>query len=166
MSVAARIIREARGAAGLTQDELARRARTSQSAVAAYESGSKVPTAETLDRLLQATGARIGALPLPRRSHGTAGLRTLLHERRGDILAIAARNGATNVRVFGSVARGEESPDSDVDLLVDMEPGCSLLDQVRIRRALTELLGLEVDVVTSGGLLDRDDVIIEEATPV
>lgn len=73
---------------------------------------------------------------------------------------------ATNVRVFGSVARGEERPTSDLDLLVDMRPGYSLLHQVRLRRDLKKLLGVEVDVVTSGGLLDRDIEILAEAIPV
>jgi predicted nucleotidyltransferase len=166
MSVAAKLIREARQAAGLTQAELARRSRTSQSAVAAYESAAKVPTAGTLDRLLHAAGAKIGTLPLRPKGLRRAGLRKLLHDHRDEILEVAAKNGATNVRVFGSIARGEEGYGSDVDLLVDMDPGCSLLDQVRVRRALAKLLGVEVDVVTSGGLLDRDAGILEEATPI
>lgn len=166
MGIAAKLIRQARQAAGLTQKELARRSRTSQSAVAAYESGAKVPTAETLDRLLRAAGARIGALPLRRRDRRSAGLRKLLRDHRDEILELAARNGATNVRVFGSVARGEERHGSDLDLLVDIGPGCSLLDQARLRRALIELLGVEVDLVASGGLLDRDAAILREAIPV
>jgi uncharacterized protein len=166
MSVAAEMIREARRVAGLTQSDLARRARTSQSAVAAYESAAKVPSTETLDRLLRAAGARIGILPLPREGRRTTGLRKLLHDHRGAILEVAASHRAANVRVFGSVARGEEIQGSDLDLLVDMEPGSSLLDQVRLRRALTELLGVEIDVVTTGGLLDRDEAILQEATPI
>lgn len=166
MSVAAKLIREARQAAGMTQAELARRSRTSQSAVAAYESAAKVPTAETLDRLLHAAGVRIGTQPLPRRSRRTAALRKLLHDHRHEILETAAKHGATNVRVFGSVARGEERDRSDVDLLVDMNPGYSLLDQVRLRRALNRLLGVEVDVVTSGGLLESDAAILKEAISI
>lgn len=105
-------------------------------------------------------------LPLPRRGLGAADLRKLLRDHRDEILELAASHGATNIRVFGSVARGEESHESDLDLLVDLDPGCSLLDQVRLRRALGELLGVEVDVVTSRGLLDRDAAILKEATPV
>ncbi|CAN5224246.1 hypothetical protein BH20ACT22_BH20ACT22_23540 [soil metagenome] len=166
MSIAAKLIREARLAAELTQGELARRSRTSQSAVAAYESGAKVPTSETLDRLLRATGASIGTQPLPVENRRTVVLAKLLREHRDEILDVAASNGAANVRVFGSVARSEERQGSDVDLLVDMAPGRSLLDQVRLRRALTDLLGAEVDVVTSGGLLDRDTSILKEAIPI
>lgn len=166
MSVAARLIREARQAAGLTQGELARRSFTSQSAVAAYESAAKVPTAETLDRLLRSAGVTIETRPLPRGGRRNATLQELLRERRDEILEVAAKNGAANVRVFGSVARGEEQHGSDVDLLVDMDPGCSLLDQVRLRRALIGLLGVEIDIVTSGGLLERDAGILKEAIPV
>lgn len=166
MTLSARLIKEARTAAGLTQAELARRARTSQPTVAAYESGDKVPTAGTLERLLRAAGATLSVHPAPARQR-SGRLRRLLRERRQDILDLAAEHHASNVRVFGSVARGEEASGSDIDLLVDMEPGCSLLDQVRLRRALSERLGVEVNVVTSGGLLGRDrEAIVGEAVPV
>ena len=79
----------------------------------------------------------------------------LLNAKKGEILRIAARHGARNVRVFGSVARGEARPDSDVDFLVDMEPGRSLLDMGGLLMDLRDLLGLEVDVVTEHGLKPR-----------
>lgn len=79
----------------------------------------------------------------------------LLDAKKGEILRIAARHGARNVRVFGSVARGEARPDSDVDFLVDMEPGRSLLDMGGLLMDLRDLLGLEVDVVTEYGLKPR-----------
>jgi predicted nucleotidyltransferase len=69
-----------------------------------------------------------------------------------DILRVARSHGATSVRVFGSRARGENSPESDLDLLVTMEPDRSLLDVVAIRQDLEDLLGYPVDVVTEGGL--------------
>lgn len=72
----------------------------------------------------------------------------LLKAKRDDILRIAARHGALNVRIFGSFARGEADQTSDVDFLVDMEPGRSLLDLSGLWVDLTELLGREVDVVT------------------
>lgn len=166
MNLAARLIKEARTAAGLTQAELARRAGTSQPTIAAYEAGNKVPNASTLERVLGATGATLTASPA-RGSRLSGRLRRLLEERRGEIVELAARYHARNVRIFGSVARGEETEASDVDLLVDMDPGRSLLDQVRLRRELAELLGVEVDVVTSGGLLERDeDTIIYQAVPL
>jgi predicted nucleotidyltransferase len=75
-----------------------------------------------------------------------------LLEKREEILAIAARHGARRVRVFGSVARGEETRSSDLDLLVEFEPGRSLLDQIALAQDLKDLLGREVDVVTEKGL--------------
>ena len=74
---------------------------------------------------------------------------------RREILAIAARHGARNVRVSGSVARGEADGASDLDLLVDMEPGRSLLDMGALLMELRELLGVRVDVVTEKGMHDR-----------
>lgn len=167
MSIAARLIREARTAAGLTQAELARRAGTSQPAIAAYESGNKMPRVATLERLLAATGANLTASPARERTRPSGRLARLLAEHRQEILALAARHHARNVRVFGSVARGEEVERSDIDLLVDMEADRSLIDQVRLRRELSELLGVDVDVVTSAGLLPRDEgTIVQEAKPL
>lgn len=74
---------------------------------------------------------------------------------RAEILAAAARHGATNVRVFGSVARGDADATSDVDFLVDFEPGRSLLDLAGLLVDLEDLLGHPVDVVTEPGLKAR-----------
>ena len=73
-------------------------------------------------------------------------------ERREEILAVAARHGARAIRVFGSVARGDARADSDIDLLVDLEPGRSLLDLVAIKQDLEDLLGRPVDVLTERAL--------------
>jgi predicted nucleotidyltransferase len=81
--------------------------------------------------------------------------RVVLQSRRNDILSLATRHGARNVRVFGSVARGEARPDSDVDILVDMEPGRSLFDLGGLHHDLQVLLGVDVDVVTEKGLRPR-----------
>ncbi len=75
-----------------------------------------------------------------------------LHARREQILEIAARHGARNVRVFGSVARGDAREDSDIDFLVELEAGRSLLDLAHITFDLQELLRCRVDVATEGGL--------------
>jgi predicted nucleotidyltransferase len=72
----------------------------------------------------------------------------LLKSKRQEIMQIAARHGATNVRVFGSVARGDARPDSDIDFLVNLEADRSLLDLARMLRELQTLLGCPVDVVT------------------
>jgi len=74
---------------------------------------------------------------------------------RDQILRLAERHGARNVRIFGSVARGEAHPGSDLDLLVDLEPGRSLFDLGGLLTALQELLGRPVDVVTERGLRSR-----------
>ena len=79
----------------------------------------------------------------------------LLKAKREDILRTAAEYGAYNVRVFGSVARGEADSQSDIDLLVDMEPSRSLLDLGGLLMDLQDLLGCNVDVVTEDGLRDR-----------
>ena len=91
----------------------------------------------------------------------------LLEEKREEILSIASEHGARDVRVFGSVARGEADRESDVDFLVELEPGRSLLDLGGLRMELEALLGCRVDVVTEGGLywLIRRR-IIKEAQPL
>jgi predicted nucleotidyltransferase len=78
-----------------------------------------------------------------------------LKEKRETILRICAKHGARNVRVFGSVARGEADEQSDIDLLVDMEPGRTLLDLGGLLMDLQALLGHNVDVVTKRGLKPR-----------
>ena len=78
-------------------------------------------------------------------------------------MAIAARHHASRVRLFGSVARGEDKPDSDIDLLVDFEQESSLFDLMRLSRELEELLGRAVDVVSVGGLKSRDRAILAES---
>jgi predicted nucleotidyltransferase len=75
-----------------------------------------------------------------------------LRARRDEILACAADHGARNVRVFGSTARGETGTSSDVDLLVEMEPGRNLLDLVGLWQDLEDLLGTHVDVLSDGGV--------------
>ena len=74
---------------------------------------------------------------------------------REEILRIASRHGASNVRVFGSVARGEAGPESDVDFLVTLEKGRSLLDRAALLLDLEQALGCKVDVVTERGLKER-----------
>lgn len=92
---------------------------------------------------------------------------TLLRIRRNDILRVAARYGARNVRVFGSVARGDARTDSDIDFLVELEPGRSLFDLGGLLFDLQTLLGVEVDVVTEKGLRPRiRSQVLQEAVPI
>jgi hypothetical protein len=79
----------------------------------------------------------------------------VIRKKRTRILAIAGRHGATNLRVFGSVARGDAGPESDLDLLVELEPGRSLLDHIALIQDLEEALGCKVDVVTEKALKER-----------
>lgn len=91
----------------------------------------------------------------------------LLREKREDILRVCAAHGASNVRIFGSVARGEDDARSDVDLLVEMEPGRSLFDLGGLQYELERLLGCPVDVVTVQGLKARiRDRVLREAVPL
>ena len=91
----------------------------------------------------------------------------LLKEKQKEILQLAAQHGAKNVRVFGSVARGEADDQSDVDFLVEMEPGRSLLDMGGLLMDLQDLLGRKVDVVSVKGLRARiRDRVLREAVPV
>ena len=76
----------------------------------------------------------------------------MLRSRRNDILRLAARHGAHNVRVFGSVARGEAGPTSDIDLLVRMDSGRSLLDLIGLSQELETVLQRKVDILTDEGL--------------
>ena len=91
------------------------------------------------------------------------GLRT----ERERVLRIAAGHGARNVRIFGSVARGDAGPQSDLDVLVDLEPGRSLLDLGGLLMDLQALFGCKVDVVTPASLRQRiRDRVLREAIPL
>ena len=98
---------------------------------------------------------------------GMMSIDELLQAKREEILRLAAKHGAYNVRVFGSVARGEADPESDVDFLVELEPGRSLFDQGGLLMELQELLGCPVDVVTENGLRERIRArVLKEALPL
>ena len=93
--------------------------------------------------------------------------RDVLREKREEILRLADRHGARRVRIFGSVARREDDEHSDLDFLVDMEPGRSLLDLGGLQADLEALLGRPVDVVTERGLKPRiRDRVLSEAIPL
>lgn len=90
-----------------------------------------------------------------------------LRNRRDEILQVATRHGARHVRVFGSVARGDDDERSDVDFLVEMEKGRSLLDLGGLLMDLQDLLGRRVDVVTEKGLRERiRSRVLREAVPL
>ncbi len=95
------------------------------------------------------------------------GIQEILKDRRDAILEVARRHGAHTIRVFGSVARGEVDSESDVDFLVDLEPGRSVFDQGGLLMDLQNLLGRKVDVVTEAGLRPRIRArVLAEAVPL
>ena len=145
----AALLRSARRQAGLSQAEVARRAGTSQPTLARYEGGRVMPSVSTLERLVRACGDDL----VVELRHGTP---TRPSERlarlRAEVLQACAAAGAENVCVFGSVARGEDTPSSDIDLLVDLRPEATLLELVGLREDLAALLASRVDVATPGML--------------
>jgi predicted nucleotidyltransferase/DNA-binding XRE family transcriptional regulator len=149
------LLRDARTRAGLTQAELAERAGTTQSVISAYEHDRRQPALSTLADLVSATGLELEVTVRTRRRPidrltGPLGVRVRQQRRR--LVEVASQHGVTHLRVFGSVARGEEGENSDLDLLVDLPPGMGLLDLGRARQALEEIVEAVVDLVPSEGL--------------
>ena len=143
----AAMLRKARKASGLTQAALARSARTSQPAVAAYEAGTRTPTLATLERLLAACRHTLIIGTRPQQPELGTHAREALREHREALVEAAASNGVANIRIFGSVARGAVGP-NDIDLLVDLEPGRTLVDLAAFRDDATTILGVPVDVAS------------------
>jgi predicted nucleotidyltransferase/DNA-binding XRE family transcriptional regulator len=169
--VAGALLRNARRRARLSQTDLARRAHVAQSVVSAYESGRREPAFSTLARLVAATGHRL-VVELEPDGRSRPGLPDTplgrrLRRRRTAVLETARRHGASNVRVFGSVARGEDGPESDVDLVVDLAPGTGLVGWATLERELAQVLGTSVDVAPSDSLRPVvRDAIVAEAIPL
>lgn len=141
--VVAETIRRVRAEAGLTQAELARRAGIRQASISKFESGRERPRPETFARILDAARVRPGIA---------------LQRHRAAVLAAAGRRRASNVRVFGSVARGEDDHSSNVDLLVTFAEDASVLDAAGLMLDLERILGVRVDVLSDrveGRLRDR-----------
>jgi predicted nucleotidyltransferase len=90
-----------------------------------------------------------------------------IQQQKKNILAIARQHGIVRLRLFGSIVRGEETPQSDIDLLVDLEPGRSMFDLGGALIQLQELLRRKVDIVTEGGLhWYLKEKIMQEAVPL
>lgn len=124
--------------------------------ISAYESDRREPGMATLSKLIAATGHRLTLTvePLPGRRLGLPDtpLGRRLRRHRRAVVNLAERRGLRNVRVFGSVARGEDTEGSDVDLLVDADPGVGVVALAGLARELTDLLGVAVDVVPASSL--------------
>lgn len=161
------LLRRARLRAGLSQTQLARTAGVTQSVISAYESGRRQPALPTLARLVEATGSQLAVDLQPPEPPGPTPLTgprgRVLREHREEVLRIAAEHGVSGVRVFGSVAQGQDAPCSDVDLLVDLPAGTGLLGLARLQADLEAVLGGPVDVVPADGLRPRirDDVLAQ-----
>lgn len=161
------MIREARRRARLSQTDLAQRAGVAQSVISAYESDRRDPSLRTLAKLIEATGHQLAfeLIPAPRDQLGLPDTRLgrRLRRHRRAVTEIAARRGAHNVRVFGSVARGEDTDNSDIDLLVDLDIGVGLVSLAGLHRELADLLQVDVDVVPATTLKPavRDEVLSE-----
>lgn len=123
--------------------------------ISAYESGHRQPGLPTLAALIEATGNEL-VLGVRRqrgrlaRLSGPVGRR--VRRRRHDLVATAAAHGASNLRVFGSVARGEDRPDSDLDLLVDLPANLGLFGLGQLQADLEAIVGTQVDLVPAQGL--------------
>lgn len=150
------MIREARIRARLSQTDLARRAGVAQSVISAYESDQREPGIRTLSKLIEATGHELAVelVPAPRNRLGLPDtpLGRRLRRHRRAVLALAKRRGAHHVRVFGSVARGEDTVSSDIDLLVDLDDSVGLVALAGLSRELSDLLQVAVDVVPASTL--------------
>jgi predicted nucleotidyltransferase len=131
-------IRQARTKAGLTQAELATRTRVHQPSVSAYERGVSEPRPETLQRLLDAMKVRPSFI---------------LERHRLPVLAAAAAHRASKVRVFGSAVHGTDTPESDIDLLIHLDSGSTLVDLVAFADECETILGCPVDVVSDDALV-------------
>lgn len=144
-------MKEMRATAALTQGELSRRSGIAQPAISDYERGAKVPSLPTLEKLAEAADVSLDIIIRPRRQPMLSHMERLTRNRH-TIHRICATHGASNPRIVGSVARGTATLDSDIDLVVDMEPGRTLLDVAALHDDLVELLDTEVDVITSGAV--------------
>jgi len=142
-------IKEARLAAGLSVAELARRVEMAPSNVSAIENGNRAASSEMAERLLAATGCPSA----------------VLRKNRANVIELIAQSGCKEPRIFGSVARGEDLPGSDIDLLVKYERGNSKAFCALPRR-ISELLRVPVDVISEGGLRPTDTHILAEAIPL
>jgi predicted nucleotidyltransferase/DNA-binding XRE family transcriptional regulator len=155
IEAAGALLRRARVGARLSQTELAARASVTQSVISAYESGHRQPALATLAALIEAAGYEltVNIRARPRRLgrlSGPVGRR--VRRRRRELVEAAAAHGVTNLQVFGSVARGQDRADSDVDLLADLPPDMGLFGLGRVQAELESILGSPVDLVPAGDL--------------
>ncbi|MFI5502715.1 helix-turn-helix domain-containing protein [Nocardia asteroides] len=143
-TTAARLVLDARHRRGLSQRELARLADVAQSTVATIESGRRQPSVKMLEQLVAAAGFRLDTSLV-----NTVRPSELLERFRAEFHAVLGSYPVANVWLFGSVARGDDRPDSDLDLLIELAPGASVIDIFGLDEDLAGVLGCPVDVVTT-----------------
>lgn len=143
-STAAELVRSARSRRRLSQRELAKLANVPQSTVANIESGGRQPSVAMLERLLAAAGFRLEA-----KLANVIRPSFLLERHRSEVARLFARYPIKKAWVFGSVARGDDTPNSDLDVLVALRDGAQFDDYLDLADELGELLGCPVDVVTT-----------------
>lgn len=147
------LLREARTRAGLSQAELAARAGVAQSVISVYESGRRQPALRTLAALVEATGFDLDVRLRRRRLDrltGPLGIR--LRRHRAEVVRTASAAGIAIRGVFGSVARGEDRPESDVDLLVELPAGIGLFGLARVQEQLEQILHAPVELIPAADL--------------
>lgn len=155
---AANLLREARSRRRMTQRELAKAAGVKQSVVARIETGSRQPSVPTLIRLITAAG-----FDLHSTLSNTARPSQLVVKYRDQLRELGEDYGINRIRVFGSVARGEDRPNSDLDLLIDLASDAAPLAHLGFAEAAENLLGCHVDAVTTSSLHEmlRSTVLAE-----
>ena len=149
VSRAAELLRRVRQQSGLTQSALAQLADIPQSVISEYENGRREPSFDAVDRLSAAAGFVIDFSGRPDTASST------LDRVRASASALHRSLeplGARRIRLFGSVARGEDSETSDIDLVVDIDPETGIFDLLRMQREAEAILGRQVDLVPSNGL--------------
>jgi predicted nucleotidyltransferase len=148
-------LKRARRAAGLTQHEVAERTGIPQSSISAYESGARAPSEDACRRILTAAGVRPS---------------TLLARHRAELVDRLGERGVHDIAVFGSVARGVDDEGSDIDLLVTLPAGTSLLDVVEITEQIEHIVGTDVDLISRRSLQPErfalHRTLLDEAVPV
>ncbi|MGF3030945.1 nucleotidyltransferase domain-containing protein [Microbacterium alcoholitolerans] len=149
MGRAAEVLRKARRESGLTQTALAAVSGVPQSVISAYENGRREPSFGALDHLISAAGLAVEVTP---RARPGSALRERVLEHSAELHRVLEPLGAREITLFGSVARGDDTADSDIDLVVDVAPNISMFDLLRMQREAEKLLGRKVDLVPRDGL--------------
>jgi uncharacterized protein len=158
-------IADARRAAGLSQSALADAIFLDRTAVSKIESGQRHVSSMELASIAKSLSRPIQSFFDEKAPVGDP--LSLVRRKRTAILRIARKHGARSIRVFGSAARGEATQESDIDFLVEMEPGRGLFAQAAMLLELQDLLGRDVDVVTVDGLRERiRERVLDEAMAV